>query len=176
MAQGEEITDRYKIVGNGSTIKRIDNPIIGDLGDNMENVRILIVGGRNFTNYGMFKENVHRILKQECASGDDIEIVSGGALGVDDMADEYAREYELNFKRLPAKWRKFAKLGIRNAAGPARNEHMVKYTANEQYKGIVIAFWDGKSTGTRNTWLLSGRFNNLKRHLVKLPGWQTPAC
>lgn len=35
------------------------------------------------------------------------------------------------------------------AAGPIRNAQMAKY-ASEGAKGILVAFWDGKSKGTKN--------------------------
>ena len=65
------------------------------------------------------------------------EIVSGGAIGVDSCAAEYAKK---NGVRLTVFLPEYERYG--RAAPIVRNKQIVDY-ADE-----VIAFWDGKSKGT----------------------------
>ncbi len=55
------------------------------------------------------------------------------------MAEKYAKEQGFGLEIHPADWQKFGK-----SAGPKRNREMV-ITAD-----CVIAFWDGKSRGTKS--------------------------
>lgn len=66
------------------------------------------------------------------------EIISGGASGVDTSAREYALSHGIKLTEyLPeySKYRKFAPL--------QRNYEIIKNA------DLVIAFWDGKSSGTK---------------------------
>ena len=67
-------------------------------------------------------------------------IISGGAPGIDKMAEDYARFRSLPTEIHEADWKSLGK-----AAGPIRNSKIVK-TAD-----IVIAFPDKKSKGTWDT-------------------------
>ncbi len=100
-------------------------------------MRVIIAGCREFTDYEFFEEKVGRIL---CATQPrDIEIVSGGAKGVDTMARDLAAHYGIKCTVMPADWNANGK-----AAGPIRNRQMAEYGTH------LIAFWDGKSRGTKN--------------------------
>jgi len=70
-----------------------------------------------------------------------IEIVSGGAQGVDSIAEQFAANHELRFKRFPARWNQHGK-----AAGPIRNREMAEYA------DALLAFplKESESKGTRN--------------------------
>lgn len=54
----------------------------------------------------------------------------------------------------PAQWDEFGK-----KAGFIRNEQMHRYIASKQDRG-VIAFWDGESKGTFQSFDLSKKYNN----------------
>lgn len=99
-------------------------------------MKLLIVGSRSFTDYKKMK-----IVLYNRYSVDQIdEVISGGAQGADTLAQQFAEEHDIKFTEYPAKWRTFGK-----RAGILRNMNMVN-AADE-----VIAFWDGKSAGTRFT-------------------------
>ncbi len=66
------------------------------------------------------------------------EIVSGGAAGVDTCAREYARRNGKKLTEFFPDYKRYGKL-----APLYRNIQIIEY-ADE-----VIAFWDGKSTGTK---------------------------
>jgi len=68
------------------------------------------------------------------------EIVSGGAKGVDILAEDYARKRGIAVKVFLPDYRRY-----RKGAPLKRNEEIAEY-ADE-----AIAFWDGKSKGTAHT-------------------------
>lgn len=91
-------------------------------------MKIAVIGSRNL--------NVEHL---ENFIPDDVEeIVSGGAIGVDASAREYARR---NGKKLTEFFPDYKKYG--KSAPLYRNLQIIKY-ADE-----VVAFWDGKSRGTK---------------------------
>ena len=67
------------------------------------------------------------------------EVITGGALGVDTIADKLAKERNLDRTIMFANWDKH-----KLSAGPRRNLRMAKYG------DLLLALWDGKSDGTRN--------------------------
>ncbi len=66
-----------------------------------------------------------------------IEVVSGGAQGVDWQAELYAKKHVLKYTEFPAKWDEHGK-----SAGFVRNIQMADYA------DVLVAVWDGKSKGT----------------------------
>ncbi|MBQ4316605.1 MAG: DUF2493 domain-containing protein [Oscillospiraceae bacterium] len=101
-------------------------------------MQIVICGCRDFYDKKVFTEFVDKCLA-ETASEREICILSGHCSGVDAMAEEYAAEHGLKVKLYPAEWARYGK-----AAGPKRNNQMAKDAS------AVIAFWDGRSRGTKN--------------------------
>ncbi len=71
----------------------------------------------------------------------DTKIIHGTAKGVDSQADFYARQLGLSVQRFPANWDQYGK-----RAGFLRNVQML-----EEQPDLVLAFWDGKSKGTKHT-------------------------
>ncbi len=69
------------------------------------------------------------------------EIIHGGARGADDFAATYARALGLPAVVFPADWR-----GKGKRAGIIRNLQML-----DEEPDLVLAFWDGESTGTKHT-------------------------
>ena len=96
-------------------------------------MKLIIAGGRDFSNYDLLCEEVSKII----AGVPGIEIVSGGARGADLLGEHYAIDKGIPVKRFPADWEKYGK-----SAGFRRNAEMAKYA------DWCICFWDGKSKGT----------------------------
>lgn len=95
-------------------------------------MKIAVVGSRSFSCY----DQVKKVL-----SGLAITlIVSGGAIGADSLAEKFAEENNIPKKIFLPDWAKFGR-----GAGMVRNKDIV--TAAD----MVVAFWDGKSKGTKNT-------------------------
>ncbi len=96
-------------------------------------MKVIIAGCRDFNDYNFLKREIDKMNLPIT------EIVSGGARGVDTLGEKYANELEIPIKRFPANWDLYGK-----SAGPIRNKEMAKYG------NYLIAFWDGKSRGTKN--------------------------
>lgn len=67
------------------------------------------------------------------------EIVSGGARGVDTLAEEIAKGLGYKFTLFPAEWDEYGK-----SAGHIRNQQMA------EYGDFLATVWDGKSKGTQS--------------------------
>ena len=89
-------------------------------------MRVAIVGSRNVTvsDIGKHISNVE-------------EIVSGGAVGVDRCAAEYAKENGIRLTVFLPQYKLYGR-----AAPIKRNKQIVDYADK------IIAFWDGSSKGT----------------------------
>ena len=75
---------------------------------------------------------------------ENVEIISGGARGADNLGEQLASSYGLKLTIFPAQWDTYGK-----AAGMIRNKEMADYAAKDSDKAILFAFWDGQSRGTK---------------------------
>lgn len=82
--------------------------------------------------------HIQAFLSQEDINWWDVEVVSGRAKGPDTFGEWWALSHGSSIKFFPADW----KLGPK--AGFIRNEQM------GDYADALIAFWDGKSGGTKH--------------------------
>lgn len=103
-------------------------------------ITLAIVGSRSFTDYTLLKHTLEDLYPDRTNI---TEIVSGGARGADMLAERYAKEYGIRMIRLSPRW--ITDKVYNPRAGFERNEQIVKRVDH------VIAFWDGKSTGTRDS-------------------------
>jgi len=117
----------------------------------MEKYRLAIVGSRKIEDYDWVESQIllhHNI--------DNISyVVSGGAKGVDTIADQFAKKYYLPMLTYKPDWKNDGK-----SAGYIRNKLIVDSC------DCLIAFWDGKSNGTKHSISLAQK-NNIP-HLVIL--------
>lgn len=97
--------------------------------------KIIIAGSRVIPN----REFVLLDLSRRIYDWGGIEIVCGMARGADLIGKEWAEEAGYPVKAFPADWDKHGR-----SAGYIRNKEMSEY-ADE-----LIAYWDGKSNGTKN--------------------------
>jgi hypothetical protein len=102
--------------------------------------RIGVVGSRTFKDYELLQETLKPYLP--------FVFVSGGAVGADKCGEQFARENDLSCEIYKPDWKQYGK-----RAGFIRNETIV------QKSELIIAFWDGKSKGTRNTISLAKKYN-----------------
>ena len=93
-------------------------------------MKLLIVGSRGITNVSL-EEYIPREAEW---------IISGGAGGVDTLAEKYADEHRISKLILRPKYEKYGK-----AAPLKRNEEMVDLCDE------VLVIWDGTSRGTKHT-------------------------
>jgi hypothetical protein len=101
-------------------------------------VRVIIAGSRSITDQKVVLRAI-RISNQVIQTALIDTVLSGGALGVDQIGEFWAYDNGLEVERHPADWKKWG-----NAAGMRRNAHMAKHADG------LIAVWDGKSNGTLN--------------------------
>jgi len=99
-------------------------------------MKVIIAGGRGFNDLEKLSNFCDTILSN---IEEDIEIVSGTANGADKLGEKYAKEKGYAIKQFPADWDAHGK-----SAGYIRNAEMAKYA------DALIAFWDGKSKGTKH--------------------------
>lgn len=91
-------------------------------------MKVAIIGSRNLT-----IENLECYLPIETS-----EIVSGGAVGIDTCARLYAKTHNLQMTEFLPDYKQYGK-----SAPLKRNIEIINYSDK------IIAFWNGKSRGTR---------------------------
>lgn len=103
----------------------------------MKEFKVIIAGGRKFSDYKLLKQRCDNFLATKMRTYE-VLIVSGTAKGADQLGERYAKERGLEVISFPADWDNNG-----NAAGHIRNRQM------GDYADCLIAFWDGKSSGTK---------------------------
>ena len=114
--------------------------------------KVLVCGSRTFDDYEMLARTLdeHKIGT----------IICGDARGADTLAKHYAKERGINLIEVRADWSRGKQ------AGPVRNQRMI-----DMWPELVIAFWDGRSRGTKDT-LKRAERNNIARIIVPVHGGQ----
>lgn len=127
-------------------------------------LRIIVAGSRDFNDYQLLSDTLMKYL----TGMDDTDIVdnpsqvkfiSGTARGADTLGEQFAYKWNYEVKRFIPDWN-----GLGKRAGYVRNAEMAKY-ASEQ-TGILFAFWNGKSKGTKHMIDLANRYG-LEVHIIK---------
>ena len=101
-------------------------------------MRVIIAGGRDFTNVNVMAETLNNL--QDVDHVIEIEkltLICGMARGADLTAYKLFSEVGLPVKMYPADWDQYGK-----SAGYIRNNKMADVA------DMLIAFWDGESRGT----------------------------
>lgn len=96
-------------------------------------MNIAIIGSREYPDWRVIHDFVYTLPH-------DTTVVSGGARGVDRVAESVAKERGLATRIFPADWNMFGK-----RAGFLRNQDIINAAE------IVVAFWDGTSRGTAHS-------------------------
>lgn len=93
-------------------------------------MKLMIAGSRGISDFDLSKY----------ISGDVDLIITGGANGIDTLAEQYADKHALSKIILRPQYSRYGK-----AAPLKRNEEMVEMSDS------VLVIWDGKSKGTKYT-------------------------
>ena len=100
-------------------------------------MKLAIIGSRGITSYDLVNSQFKKLLV-DCPNIS--TIVSGGARGVDTIAEEVAKQHGLELTVFPADWKTYGK-----KAGFLRNTTIIEES------DIVLAIWDGASRGTMDS-------------------------
>ena len=106
-------------------------------------IRIIVAGSRDFNDFGLVDKTLTKYMTNMSLTKDDIEIVSGCARGADRLGEQFATKHNLVCAKFPAEWDRYGK-----SAGYRRNAQMADYAIQET--GVLFAFWDGSSKGTKH--------------------------
>ena len=126
----------------------------------MKELRIIIAGSRDFNDYELLKKSAIEIITKKTMLPDLTRIVSGGARGADTLGERFANEMGLEISRFIPDWD-----GLGKRAGYVRNAEMAKFAVEDGNYGVLIAFWDGQSRGTKHMIDLAKRYG-LEVHVV----------
>ena len=99
-------------------------------------MKVCIVGSRDFPQMKQVEEYVNSL-------PEGTTVVSGGARGVDTVAEEAASKRGLQVEVFKADWERYGKI-----AGMIRNRTMLSTLTKDDK---VVAFWDGHSHGTNHS-------------------------
>ena len=97
-------------------------------------LHMIVAGGRDFDDEAM----LGRVLDHHVDPEADVILHGACPTGADALADKWARRNFAEVRRFPADWDRYGR-----RAGPIRNQEMAREGS------ILIAFWDGKSRGTK---------------------------
>jgi len=103
----------------------------------MEPMNLIVAGGRDFNDYERLSAVLFDFAERHPNRA--ITLVSGMARGADKLAWEFCRRENVACIEMPADWDRYGK-----RAGYLRNEAMADISH------ALIAFWDGKSKGTKH--------------------------
>ncbi len=113
----------------------------------VEIMRVAVIGSR-----GLSIDNLGEYLPENTT-----EIVSGGAKGVDTCAREYAMRHGLRLTEYLPEYERYGR------AAPLRRNITIIENAD-----LVLAFWDGKSRGTKSV------IDNCKKRNIPVAVYMLP--
>jgi hypothetical protein len=131
-------------------------------------IRIIIAGGRDFDDYKLLKSETFRIMREiaqkltgkQTLNKQFLTIVSGMANGADKLGAQLAKDFELKLQEFPANWDRYGR-----RAGYMRNVDMAEFVSESEVHGVLIAFWDGESKGTKHM-IDTAKKKNIETHIV----------
>lgn len=96
-------------------------------------MKVAVVGGRDFADTKLLADTLDQVRSFDC-------LVSGKARGADSLAESYADLWNIPKIIHVPEWKKYGK-----GAAFIRNQLIIDDA------DIVVAFWDGKSKGTKDS-------------------------
>ena len=129
----------------------------------MKELRVIIAGSRDFDDFPKLINSSIEILTGISKKRNDLDrirIISGTARGADKLGEQYAKIAGYELSKFPADWD-----GLGKRAGYVRNAEMAKFAVEDGNYGVLIAFWDGQSRGTKHMIDLANKYG-LEVHVV----------
>lgn len=125
-------------------------------------MKIIIAGPRDFSDKEFIFTKVTELCKTESYIQEylekTLEIVEGGATGVDAIAKKFAQEHGLKYVEMKAEWSKYGR-----SAGPRRNAKM----ADEGDVLIAFRYQNIPSKGTENM-IKTAMEKGLEIHIIPI--------
>lgn len=113
--------------------------------------RVIICGSRHFKDYLTLKDKMDYF----CFRFENPVIITGANktwdpglgryIGADFLGERWAHSHKYLVQRFHPDWEKYDK-----KAGPIRNRQMAEHASKGKGPGYCVAFWDGKSPGTKS--------------------------
>lgn len=100
-------------------------------------MKVIVAGGRDFNNFDLLSSELKQFIGEQ--NKNSCEIVCGKARGADTLGEEFAKQHQFPIVYFSADWETYGK-----SAGYIRNMQMAEYADS------LVAFWDGKSKGTKH--------------------------
>lgn len=100
-------------------------------------IRLAIVGSRSFNDYEQLKTFINETINKN--NFNISQIISGGAKGADILGAQFAIDNKIELIEYKPDWKKYGR-----SAGFKRNVDIIENC------DFCIAFWDGKSNGTKH--------------------------
>lgn len=122
-------------------------------------MKVIVAGSRTILDYQLVSAVISNTLSKHNIQI--TELISGCAGGIDSLGEQWALENKIRVTPFPAEWddldvpnvlirtNKYGK-DYNARAGFIRNEAMANYS------DVLIAIWDGKSSGTRDMIKVAG--------------------
>lgn len=118
-------------------------------------IKLIVAGGRDFFDEEWMERELYQYCVNNVISADDIELVCGKAKGADSTAETIFLEHGLPVKSFIPNWKDVSncepwQIGsnqygkYNKVAGMHRNHAMGDYATH------LLAFWDGRSKGTKD--------------------------
>jgi predicted Rossmann fold nucleotide-binding protein DprA/Smf involved in DNA uptake len=95
-------------------------------------MKVAVIGSRSFSDY-LLVESTLKTMEIDC-------IISGGAKGADKLGAKYAINNNIKLGEHIPEWGKYGR-----SAGFKRNHKIINDA------DVVVAYWDGKSKGTKHS-------------------------
>jgi hypothetical protein len=113
----------------------------------MQEFKLIVAGGRDFNDYDMLTRVIFDLANNEYKEYA-VSIVTGMARGADNLGYLFSIKHGIVKYCFPAEWKRYGK-----RAGFIRNEQMGNFADG------LLAFWDEKSSGTKNMIHYMGKLN-----------------
>lgn len=119
-------------------------------------LRIAVAGNRSYENYDLIAEQLDHYVNLFRVMDPAIEIITGGARGVDRSVMEYADRHKIPQQTIRPDYGKF----------PPKVAPVLRNTTIAEISDIALFFWDGKSKGTKDT---INKVLKLGKHAIVIP-------
>lgn len=107
-------------------------------------VRIIVTGSRDIRHYSAISWELDSYISS-LPRDTKIVFIIGTCPGADMYGERYAYEHDIDVFEFPMERNKYGTQAVK-----IRNQKMANYATSDGAIGVLFAFWNGKSEGTRD--------------------------